>query len=373
MLSRAAESGRRFYKRNRRSSYRDEYEKISKDLAVRTYLADLSKTGKPTSENSRKATLLSCRKFLEQTKRPITETAMQELVQFKRDNPRNTTIEQELKLWKAEANSPSTQVYIAMILGVFRRNYARLELTIHVEGSGSKTIPIKEPILRAIRQDEQLSEQHKDEMDLMAFSGERRQAINTTPIENVHLVDGTESAIIDVPACVSKTATRHPCIIPKDLAERLLERAQRLGYKVLNPNHGSLWREITRLARRKHNVLLTSHYMRKRFETLAERIPSTDMNPNHWVILMGSKPSLGHMPDIYSLLSNTELIQEYEVHLRPKLALTGDVKAKPSQLTELRQENAELKEQLLKLTKLIAETFVLRREQVPRQELALKG
>jgi len=33
---------------------------------------------------------------------------MQELVQFKRDNPKNTTIEQELKLWKAEANSKST-------------------------------------------------------------------------------------------------------------------------------------------------------------------------------------------------------------------------------------------------------------------------
>ena len=140
-VSRAAESGRRFYNRHRRSNYRSEYEKISKDLAVRTYLADLSKTSKPTSENSKKGTLLACRKFLEQTKRPITESAMQELVQFKRDNPGNTTIEQELKLWKAEADSTSTQVYIAMILGLFRRNYARLDLTIHVEGSGNKAIP----------------------------------------------------------------------------------------------------------------------------------------------------------------------------------------------------------------------------------------
>ncbi|MGD0397186.1 MAG: hypothetical protein ABSB26_09835 [Nitrososphaerales archaeon] len=354
MLSCAAESGRRFYKRNRRSSYRDEYEKISKDLAVRTYLADLSKTGKPTSENSKRGTLLACRKFLEQTKRPITESTMQELVQFKRDNPKDTTVEQELKLWKAESNMAITQVYAARILGVFRRNYARLNLTIHVEGSGNKTIPIREPILRAIRQDEQLSDQHKDEIDLMAFSGERRQAINMTPVENVHLVDETESAIIDVPASVSKTATRHPCIIPKELAERLLERAQRLGYKVLNPNYNSLWHEITRLAKRKHNVLLTSHYMRKRFETLAERIPSTDMNPNHWVILMGSKPTLGHMPDIYSLLSNTELIQEYETYLMPRLALTGEtIKPQANQLEQLRRENAELKEQLIRLTKLL--------------------
>ena len=321
---------------------------------MRTYLADLSKTGKPTSENSKKGTLLACRKFLEQTNRPITESAMQELVQFKRDNPKDTTIEQELKLWKAEADSTSTQVYIAMILGLFRRNYTRLDLTIHVEGNGNKTIPIKEPILRAIRQDEQLSDQHKDEMDLMAFSGERRQAINMTPIENVHLVDETESAIIDVPANVSKTATRHPCIIPKELAERLLERAQKLGYKVLNPNYDSLWHEITRLAKRKYSVLLTSHYMRKRFETLAERIPSTDMNPNHWVVLMGSKPTLGHMPDIYSLLSNTELIQEYEAHLRPRLALTGE--EKPASKT-LAQENKELKEQILQLTKFLTQSL----------------
>jgi hypothetical protein len=355
VVSCAAESGRRFFNRDRQSSHRNEYEKISKDLTVRTYLADLSKAGKPTSENSKKAILLACRKFLEQTKRPIRESIMQELVQFKQDNPKDTTIEQELKLWKAEANSRSTQVYVAMILGLFRRNYARLNLTIHVEGSGNHTIPIKEPILRAIRQDEQLSEQHKDEIDLMAYSGERRQAINMTPIENVHLVDGTESALIDVPANVSKTATRHPCIIPKELAERLLERAQRLGYKVLNPNHGSLWREITRLSKRKYNVLLTSHYMRKRFETLAERIPSTEMNPNHWVILMGSKPTLGHMPDIYSLLSNMELVQEYETHLMPRLALTGETKTQPNLTEELRRENSELKEQLLKLTKLLTE------------------
>lgn len=351
-ISCEASSGRRFSERNRPGLHKEANDKLLKDTAIRTYFADLAKTGKPTSYNAKRGTLLACRRFLQRLGKPITETAIQQLVQFKRDNPKDTSLEQELKIWKSEGTTSNNAYSVARILGVFHRNYARLSLTVHVDNNGNKTIPIKEPILRAIRQDEQLSEEQKDEIDLMAYSGERRHAINMTAVENVHLVDDTQSAIIDVPANVSKTATRHPCIIPKDLAEKLLERSQRLGYKVLVPNYQSLWTEITRLAKRKHNVLLTSHYLRKRFETLAERIPSTDMNPNHWVILMGSKPTLGHMPDIYSLLSNTELIQEYEAHLRPRLALTGE--SQPASKT-LAQENKELKEQILQLTKLLTQ------------------
>jgi hypothetical protein len=71
---------------------------------------------------------------------------------------------------------------------------------------------------------------------------------------------------------------------------------------------------------------------------------------------MGSEPTLGHMPDIYSLLSDSELIQEYETYLMPRLVLSGETtKPQVDQLEQLRRENTELKEQLLKLTKLITE------------------
>jgi hypothetical protein len=121
------------------------------------------------------------------------------------------------------------------------------------------------------------------------------------------------------------------------------------------PNYHTIWRRITRLAKERYQVKLTSHYFRKRFETIAERIPANEMNPNHWITLMGSKPTLGHMPSIYSLMQNTELVSEYETQLMPRLALTGETKAQPNQLEQLRRENAELKEQLLELTKLLAE------------------
>jgi hypothetical protein len=352
---------RRFAKRTCRFYRNTDYAALSRDLAIRTYWADLTKNGKSPTTGAKRKALRASERLLQRLNKPVTETAMQELVQFKRNNPKNTTLEQELKIWKAEGLT--SQNLAVIILGIFHRNYARLELTIHVSGKGNKTIPIKEPILRAIRLDEQLSEAQKDELDLMAYSGERRHAINSTPLENVHLIEGTNSAILEIPASLNKTATEHPSIIPKELAERLLDRAQRLEYQTLVPNYQSIWKGITKLAKTKYNVNLTSHYLRKRFETIAERIPSTDMNPNHWVILMGDKPTLGHMPDIYSLSTNTELVQEYEEHLAPGLSLTEETtKPQTDRLAQLQKENQELKEQLLKLTKLLTEKLTEQRQ-----------
>ena len=284
---------------------------------------------------------------------PVTATAVSEIIQRKADNPKDFTIEKLLKLWKAEATDSSAQHNIGRVLGVFRRNYAPLHMTIHITSS-YKTIPIAEPTLRAIWND--LTPDDRDVLDLMAYGAERRRALNMLPLENVHLVEGSNVAILDVPARLSKTGIAHPAIIPKDLAERLLDKASTNGYTVLVPNYGTIWRRITKLAINSHKVRLTSHYLRKRFETLAERIPSNEMNPNHWVILMGSKPTLGHMPEIYSLLTDRELITEYETYLMPRLALSGETfKPKPSELDELRRDNAELKDQLLKLTKLLTD------------------
>ncbi|MDV3293730.1 MAG: hypothetical protein LYZ70_05615 [Nitrososphaerales archaeon] len=242
-----------------------------------------------------------------------------------------------------------------MILGIFRRNFAPLEMHVHVS-SDSKTIPISEPTLRAIRLDDELTQEEQDAIDLMTYGAERRHALNSLPLGNVHLVESSNVALLDIPAQLAKNGLNHPSIIPKDLAERLLERATKLDYDQLQPNYRTLWRRITKLAASRYNVKLTSHYFRKRFETIAERIPANEMNPNHWIVLMGSKPTLGHMPEIYSLMENRELINEYETYLMPRLALTGETfKAQPNQLEQLRRENSELKDQLIKLTRLLTE------------------
>ena len=349
------EPRRRKYAPNTRISKRKpEYDILSQDLAIRTYWADLTKPNKPVSNDNKCGTLIAVRKLLATLGKPISTTAMQELVDFKRNNPKDTSLEQQLKLWKAESTTVTTLNYIARILGIFRRNFAPLEMHIHVS-SDAKTIPVSESILRAIRLDNELTAEEHDAIDLMAYGAERVNALNKLPLENVHLIEDSTVALLDIPASLSKTGLNHASIIPKELAERLLDKAARLGYKCLTPNSKTIWRRITKLAASKYKVRLTSHYFRKRFETIAERIPANEMNPNHWMTLMGSKPTLGHMPSVYSLIQDTELIAEYETQLMPRLALTGETKAQPNQLAQLRQENAELKEQLLRLTKLLTE------------------
>lgn len=272
---------------------------------------------------TRSHTLTAVRRFLVRLGKPTSTTAAQELIDFKRNNPRDTSFERQLKLWKAESNNSATDNDISHILGIFRRNFAPLEIHIHVS-TNAKTIPISEPTLRAIRLDNDLTPDERDAIDLMAYGAERRRALNMLPLTNVHLVENSNVALLDIPAQLAKNGLNHPSIIPKELAERLLDKATKLGYDCLVPNYDTIWERITKLAASKYIVRLTSHYFRKRFETTAERIPANEMNPNHWVILMGSKPTLGHMPDIYSLMSNPELIQEYETYLMPRLALSGE-------------------------------------------------
>ena len=227
-------------------------------------------------------------------------------------------------------------------------------MTIHIRSDAAKTQPIAEPVLLAIFK--RLNQPEKDALSLMASGAERIYALGHIPIGNVHLIEGSNIALLDIPSNITKTGEHHPSAIPRELAERLLQEAQENGYTCLMPAIRSRFIRITKIAKTEFKVRLTSHYLRKRFETRCERIPADVVDPNHWVILMGSKPTLGHMPDIYSLLSDRELIQEYENEILPRLALDGqEAKAKLSELQQLKQENAELKEQLLNLTRLLSE------------------
>lgn len=348
-----SKAGRRYTQRFRVSPFTHEYEILSQDKAIRLYWANLTRPNKPIPEHQKKLHLLAALRFLQRLNKPITTTAISELIAFKKSNPNDTTLEQELTLWKAEATSSTILNNVARICGIFRKNFTPLDIHIHVS-SDHQTIPIAEPTLLAIYNDSQQRE--RDAIELMAFGAERVAALGRLPLENVRLVENSTVAILDIPAHLAKTGHRHPSIIPKSLAERLLENAQRLGYKTLLPNYHSIWERISAFAKTAYHVELTSHYFRKRFETRCEKVPANEMNPNHWMVLMGSKPTLGHMPEIYSLMSDHELIQEYETYLMPGLELSGETfKAQPSQLEQLRRENAELKEQLIRLSKLLTE------------------
>ena len=325
------------------------------DKAIKTYLAKCAKSDGSISYDTIKNTRQAAYHYLQFTKAPITDHAIYDMVQFKKSHREDQTHEENLAIFQSLQPVSSHRNYTSSILGIFHRNRAQLDMSIHIS-SHHKTIPISEPILRAIRQDPELTQIHYDAIDLMAFGGERFTALHTIDLKDIYLVENSTSAIFDIPVRLAKSGINHPSIIPRQLAERLLERAQKLGYKCPMPNYQSVWKTITKLAQRKYNVRLTSHYWRKRFESIAETIPADKMNPNHWIILLGEKPKVGHMPDIYSLMTNQQVINEYEQYLAPRLNLTKDnATAKPSEIEQLRTENNELRERLDNITKLLSQ------------------
>jgi hypothetical protein len=122
-----------------------------------------------------------------------------------------------------------------LIVGLYHRNFADLKIHVRVT-SNHQTIPISEPILLAVYNDEELAEEHRLIMNLMAYARERINALAFTEPRNVHFVEGPNSALNEILAFRNRMNRGHVSIIPKELAERILENAQRNGYTVLFPS-----------------------------------------------------------------------------------------------------------------------------------------
>jgi len=300
------------------------------------------------SLNSIQHSITAVENFLRFLNRPVTNHALSDLVDEKTNNPTGRTFEKALLTFKTIG--ASGEHHASRIVGMFRQNFAELAVHISVR-SGRPTKPIAESILRAIRTDPELEQIHYDAIDLVCYAGERIQALAKTPPQDISFVDGTNTALILVTANRSKTGIQHYSAIPKDLAERLLQRAQEYGFPVIVPNYESLWKTITDLTKRKYGIRLTSRYFRNRFESIGETTPADKMNPNHWMILAGSKPTYGHLPEIYGLRTVEQLAREWETYLLPRLDLSEKFLQPPSD--DLAKENTELKEQILSLTKLL--------------------
>lgn len=164
--------------------------------------------------------------------------------------------------------------HASRVIGMFKANFAPLSVHIWVK-SGRPSKPVKESILRALRQDPDLNEVEHNAIDLMTYAGERVQALARTPLEDVSFIEGSEVAIITITPDRSKTATGHPCAIPSELAERLLEQAKALGWATLYRNYEWMWKRITKIAKDKYGEHITSHFFRKRYESIAERYRRT--------------------------------------------------------------------------------------------------
>ena len=89
------------------------------------------------------------------------------------------------------------------------------------------------------------------------------------------------------------------------------------------------------------------------------------MPVNDWDFLMGDRMSAGHEANTYTLEDWTQLVSEYSRFLEPFLSIADPIdpldsapsKSQFQTLEKLTLENAQLKEQIVKLTDVLTKKF----------------
>jgi hypothetical protein len=182
---------------------------IENDPAFKAYISKLNKPEKPLARASYLDCVGAAYSMLKSMGILITDHSITKLVKRKEENPKDMSIEKALTVLKSTPTIRTNTVHASRMVGLFKANFVPLSIHIWVK-SGRPTKPIQESVLRAIRQDPELQQIHYDLLDLMAYSGERVQALAMTPPQDISFVEGTETAIISVSPARSKTATEHP-------------------------------------------------------------------------------------------------------------------------------------------------------------------
>jgi len=310
------------------------------------------------------AATAAVRNFLAYLEKEPTSSSLSELIARAKRQHRQDDFETDdaLLRFASLAPLPLHSNYASYVKGIFRASRCPLNASFNTHFT-HPTRKISAGILKAIY--DSLDAEHKAIMDLQAYAGERVSAIcRMTPLDRWEDY-GNHYTLIHIRAEDTKARNAHICIIPKELANWIRGYARRradTGYPNTGrpfPNHETLWKDITQVALSKFGIRLTSHYLRKRFHTIAGK---SAMPVNSWDYLMGDKQSYGHEAGTYTLEDFSELVKEYDRHLAPFLSIENPqepdeagIPLKGNQLELLQQENAQLKEQLLKLTQLLAQ------------------
>ena len=318
---------RQWYKHHKGAKHRYKFNEkheesltVEKDPAITRYFTVIK--NRPRAEGflsprTRGYALNSVRHFLTFLNIPITENALSTLIKSKKDNPQDFTLDDQIEAFANPPNNDKLQsrrAYAIYILGIFKANRARLSAQVNNHFATS-TSPISDGILKEIRS--HLDQRGKDLMDLQAYAGQRIKAIATIPLSQID-TNRNDFAILHIQPSQNKTRQKHECIVPIQLMKRIIERAKKLHSPTPFPNYEQIWKDITKFAQEYYNIRLTSHYLRKRFATIASDTP---MDVNQWDYLMGTKKSKGHDASVYNLTFIDRLIKSYNTYLVNALSL----------------------------------------------------
>jgi hypothetical protein len=302
----------------------------------------------------------AARLFLTHLNKPTTETALSELIAQVRKQHREDdySTDRALRTFSKKQPETSHSMYAGLVKGIFKANSCPLTASIK-QPLARKEKRISAGILKAVY-DSLPREELRLLADFCAFTPERVSALcKRTPISAWEESDNYTIIRFDPAKC--KVKYEHIGIMPRQLADRIRSYAKDAGRGegAPFPNHETLWREITKHALNKFGIRLTSKYCRKEYVAKAKKTP---MPPNDWDFLAGHKQKVGNQAHHYDPEDDDNLIKEYDRYLAPYLGLGNtrepDEAADPfrnPQFEQLQKENQELKEQILKLTKLLTE------------------
>lgn len=280
---------------------------LKADPAIQRYYKDLgSRRGNNgiISEASIQFTTQSVKQFLAYTDIDVSDHAVSDLVEYKRNNPLSKDIELALTDYSNEPPIKYHRGSANRILGIFRANFARLDARI----SNHFTPPAENCSIGTFREIfSNLTPYQQDIVQWGAYVPERARTAYQIPFSDIDL-SRSDFAIVQLhgttPSAMNhrtKARVDHPAFPPIDFARNCVAKAQAAGYSCLFPNHSSEWKKITKFALREYGVNLNARYPRKFFEDTAEE---TSLPVSVAAFIMGDKGKLarsGHLPEHYNL------------------------------------------------------------------------
>jgi len=262
--------------------------------------------------------------FLEYCNLEITNHALNDLVEYKRNNPQSSDIEEALRAFATTEPIHARTADTSAILGIFNRgNFTQLHLHVNNHFYPERQ-EIPEETLKEIFKG--TTEEMQTLQLFQTYIGERIFAVAHVKDKDINLDLDEELAIIFFDGSTTKNHIKHFSLCPKNVATKVLEIMNKTGRQTAFPNHTTIWKQITKFAKDEFKIKYTSHYLRARFETIAD---DTGISMNKVNFLMGGAPhgtddtaKLGHLPQIYIMKQIPKMATPYKQYLQNKLDLT---------------------------------------------------
>jgi hypothetical protein len=308
--------------RGQRALLRQQVSILASDPAVKLYLSDLAHRRNNNgilSPGSLQMIRSSVLAFVFYSSLPITDHSISDLVQYKRDNPQSTNIELALKSFSLEPNVPMHSNQASRIQGIFRANFAPLQLRVNTHFAPAEENCTKGIFLAIYKR---LTREQQDMIQWGLYVPERAKAAYRVPFQDID-VTRFDYAIVKIAGAIpnangirSKMRVDHPCLVPIEFAKRVIANSKAAGNNCPFPSHEWLWAQVSRFARDEFEVKLRSNYTRKLFESAAQH---STLLPSIAAFIMGDKTKLaatGHLPLIYNPelrpMEREQFIQDYK-------------------------------------------------------------